>query len=68
MLEYGVPQGSLLGPLFYILYTKDVEGIVQQHGMQLHMYADDCQIYISFKPHLAAMYDGKFLQNHDQWG
>ena len=49
MLKYGLPQGSLLGPLFYILYTKDIENIVQQHGLQLHMYADDCQIYISFQ-------------------
>ena len=50
-LVYGVPQGSLLGPLFYILYTKQIEHIVTQHGMQVHLYADDCQIYISFKPH-----------------
>ena len=48
-LKYGVPQGSLLGPLFYILYTTELVNIIEKHGMQAHMYADDCQIYISFK-------------------
>ena len=40
LLKYGVPQGSLLGPLFYILYTKEIESIIKQHGMQCHMYQD----------------------------
>ena len=45
---FGVPQGSLLGPLFYILYTKELEVVVKECGFKLHMYADDCQIYLSF--------------------
>ena len=48
-LKYGVPQGSLLGPLFYNLYTKDIETIVQKHGLKIITYADDCQLYVSFK-------------------
>lgn len=47
-LIHGVPQGSLLGPLFYILYTKEIEVIVQKHGLRIQSYADDCQIYVSF--------------------
>lgn len=47
-LTHGVPQGSLLGPLFYILYTKEVETITSHHGLTIQCYADDCQLYISF--------------------
>jgi len=47
MLEvlFGVPQGSVLGLLLYILYTADLANVVARHGLSLHQYADDCQIY-----------------------
>ena len=48
-LKFGVPQGSLLGPLFYILYTSEIEQIVLNHGLKIITYADDCQIYITFR-------------------
>ena len=47
-VRYGVPQGSQLGPLFYILYTKEIESIVHSYGFEIQMYADDVQLYISF--------------------
>ena len=38
-------QGSVLGPILFIIYTADLASIVAQHGLSLHQYADDSQVY-----------------------
>ena len=48
-LTVGVLQGSVLGPILYLLYTAPLAEIIRSHGLECRFSADDTQLYITFK-------------------
>ena len=53
LLIFWTPQGSVLGPLLYSLYTSPLMDIARSYGLSNHFCANDTQLYLSFETSFA---------------
>ena len=49
-IQFGVPQGSVLGPLLFNIYIRSIYKHVGLNGFNIKGFADDHQLYVSFCP------------------
>ena len=56
-LTYDIPQGSVLGPIMFTLYMVPLGKICRNHDITYQLYADDQQMYISFKQNIKCAHE-----------
>ena len=58
-LMCGVPQGSVLGPLLFILCSAELIALIEDNALSSHLYADDTQVYGSCRPAAVGEFSSK---------
>ena len=67
MVKFGVPQGSVWGPIPYLLYMANIPAISSKHFSTGHLYADDVQALIHGPIPIQLAFLAALMHSQDLW-